>query len=365
MIATGEVQYLHERLSVYRIHGANEFAQLVGDAYLPKRDPRLRAPRSLYFLEQWIDECGLDGKARDDAVSYVRRVEYMNRMPSRSRRLAEPAATIALFGAAGFALPPRTVDAALNQSHAPVTLVCPRAYGAVAVPAGAPVTAVGFDDEPTLPEFERLRRAYQAAGGDYVAFVRAGDCLDREYLERHVRVQQHGVLAGVTCCDVRLTGRDAALLHADVFANSGAWKQPLQHIPPLSVGLGAWVGAPLGACLFRRGDLLDRFFAGATPLPEALADCASWLLFQLAQHTGGVLRLRETLASIALPDGAAASYGYLAAPAGLDGALRAPPPREAALWLQEFYLDNEDAFRRVLPEKWHRDFEPWLDAQTA
>ena len=59
------------------------------------------------------------------------------------------------------------------------------------------------------------------------------------------------------------------------------------------------------------------------------------------------------------------SYGYVAAPAGLGGPLQAMPVRATALWLQEFFLDHEEAFLRWLPPGWHRDFEPWLDRQTA
>lgn len=153
--------------------------------------------------------------------------------------------------------------------------------------------------------------------------------------------------------------------HASVFANSGAWKRGTQRFLPFNIGLVDWVGAPLSACMFRRGDLLGRLFAQARSTSPALGMAGFWLAFQFQLHTVGALRLSEPLVTCRLPDGAAGTYGYLSAAACLDGALARVQPRDAALWWQEFYLDEEDAFRRWLPEHWHQHFEAWLDRHTA
>ena len=363
LIACGRVHYLHERLSVYRVHGGNEYASVVGGRYVPRFDARARLPKTLRFLEQWIDQLALDLPHRAAAQAYVRRLEFINHVASESRRLQEPLVSVAILGGADTALAARSIEAVALQSHVAIELVLPEdeAPG----PAGAGRKLARFADDAALSDHERLRRAYAAATGAFVMFVRAGDAPDRDCVERHLHAHQRAALVGVSVSDFRLVDRAGGLLHADVFAASGAWKEPARHIPPLATGLGEWVGAPLSACMFRKGDLLNLFFSQPGEMSAAVRDGAVWLLVQIAQQTVGLLRLRETLTAVVPADGAAASYGYLSAPAGLDGRLLDLSVREAALWLQEFYLDHEDAFLRWLPAAWHRGFEPWLDRHTA
>jgi hypothetical protein len=134
-------------------------------------------------------------------------------------------------------------------------------------------------------------------------------------------------------------------------------------VPPLATGLKDWVAPPLCACLFRRTAFLDALFAKADQLPEALQQAGFWLAFNLQHHTGGVLRIQESLSTSQLPDGAAASYGYLSAPPSATGELLAPPVAQAAAWLGAFYLAEQGLFERWLPPAWHQRFEPWLAAQ--
>jgi hypothetical protein len=189
--------------------------------------------------------------------------------------------------------------------------------------------------------------------------------LDRDFVQRHLHLHQHGALVGVSCSDVRLIDDAGALLHADVFSHSGAWKQAVQHIPPLAAGLRDWIASPMSACLFRRNDLLERLLADSAQISDGLRDAVFWLVLQFAQQTAGLLRVRESMVSVRIGDGAVATYGYVGSPTGLNGGLIEVQPREAALWLQEFYLDHELVFRRCLPAAWHLAFERWLDAHTA
>ena len=365
LLRTGVVHYLKERLGVYRIHGANEFASLVNGVYVPRRDPRLRTPRTLHFLEQWVDLIDLDADARADAFAYLRRIENMNRMASGSRRLGEPVVAVAVLDVASATAIQNSVDSVLQQSHPAMVLALPLGAAQPTLPErGAPLL-VRFADASDLPDLQRLARAYAAVSADYIVFLNAGDRLDREFVERHLRAAQHEALVGVTCCDVRLANRDKGLLHSRVFANSGAWKQPRQRYLPFDIGLADWVGAPVSACMFRCGDLLGRLFAQANAAPLAVAMAGFWLTFQFQLHTTGALRVRETLLTCCQSDGTAGSYGYLSVASRLDGVLAAVPLRDAALWWQAFYLDEEDAFRRWLPEHWHRHFEAWLDRHTA
>ena len=369
LIACGTVHYLKQRLAVYRIHGANEFASLVDGVYVPRRDPRLRTPRSLKFLEQWIDLADIGAQARVDAFAYLRRIENMNRMPSGSRLLNAPVVAIAVLTNGSDEAVQMSVDSVMQQSHPALLLSLPEGVGQPTLPASGGPGLARFADDAGLPDFMRLGRAYASVDADFMVFLRAGDRLDREFVERHVHLHQHGLLAGVSCCDVRLAGQENRLLHASVFLNSGVWKQPEQRFFPFDIGLADWVGAPISACMFRRGELLDRLFtqpqAGAAADAAALAAAGFWLAFQFQLHTVGALRLLETLVTCRLPDGAAGSYGYMSAATRLDGTLAIVPLRDAALWLQEFYLDQEPAFRRWLPLHWHQNFELWLDRHTA
>ena len=363
LIACGTVHYLHQTLSVYRVHGGNEYANVVDGRYVPRFDARARLPKTLRFLEQWVELLDQAPARRAAAHGYLRRLEYINHTPSESRRLAAPLVSLVVFGGPHATLAARTIEAAALQSHAQIELVLPD--DADAGPAAGARSLARYIDEPGLPDHTRLARGWAAAGGSFVMFLRAGDVPDRECVERHLYAHQQIALVGVSASDIRLIDAGGALLHADVFAASGAWKEQVRHIPPLIAGLGDWAGAPLSACMFRRGELLDLFFSRPGDLPATVRDGGFWVMQQIAQQTTGMVRLRETLTGVLPAAGTAAGYGYLSAPAGLDGRLRALQVREAALWLQEFFLDHEEAFLRWLPPAWHQGFEPWLDRQTA
>lgn len=363
LLMAGRVDYVGEPLATYRVHGDNELATTVDGEYRPRFETAARLPKMLRFLEQWVDLLDLPAARRAGALAYLRRLEYLGRMPSESLRADAPLVSVVVLGNGDAAALAASLEAAALQSHPAVELVLPEDTVAGAAAMTRPQRR--FADDPALPDHARLARGWAAASGAFVMFVGAGNLPDRTCVERHVYVHRHGALAGASASDFRLIDRAGALLHADVFATSGAWKLPFQHVPPLAGGLADWSGAPLSACMFRKSELLDRFFAQPGEMPATVRDDAAWLMLQLAQQSTGLLRMREGLCSVVAPDGAAASYGYLASPARLDGALAAPQVREAALWLQEFYLDHEEAFLRWLPPAWHRRFEPWLDRHTA
>jgi len=266
----------------------------------------------------------------------LRQLEHLNRQLPTSRALKRPLVQLAL-------LEETSPDEVLQSN------------GAVQI------TSNQSDDAAT--ELQQIAQAYETGIGEYIVFVRLGDQLDREFVERHIYLRQHGPLVAVSCSDVRLASQQGSLVSADVFRNSGAWKQPLQQVPPLATGLRDWVAPPMSACLFRRTAFLDRLFARRASLPPALQSAGFWLVFQLAHHTGGALRILETLGTCRLPDGAAASYGYLSAPAGSDATLIDAPVLEAATWLERFYREEQVLFRQWLPDAWHQRFVPWLTAQ--
>lgn len=345
MLKAWRVLYLHEALAVYRVHGANEVARVVDGRYTVGIRLNQRIPRLLSFLERFVDELDLPPADRQLRLSCLRWLEHLNRMPSPSRQLTTPRVTVAVIGSGTR----RAEQSIKEQSHGGTQLwTSPLGDG----------TPEGMDD------LSLLAQAYRSTQGDGLMFVAPGDRLDRECIERHLFWRQHGALVGLSCSDVRLCTRDGSLVHADVFARSGAWKQALQPVPPLATRLGDWAAPPLAACMFTRSEFLDALFSDLHRMSPALRQAGGWLLVQLTQQTTGLLRMRETLVSVELRDAAAASYGYMSSPASLRGELLAPPVRDAAAWLMDFYQREALLFRRWLPKAWHERFQPWLAAAT-
>ena len=361
LLQTGRVNYLHERLGVYRIHAGNEFASVVNGRYTPRFNPSVRAPRSLRFLEQWVDLLDQPAPQRAVALDYLRRYEHLGRKLSASRQLSAPVVSIAVLGMEPVALaepaePAAPADASLThslQSHEPVHFHRVHDHRSDCV------------GEPPLTELAQMAKGYFETPSDYIIFMRAGDRLDRELVERHLHWRQHGALVGVSCNDIRLASASGSLVHADVLRNSGAWKQNLQQVPPLATALKDWVAPPMSACMFRRSAFLDSLFDRWESVPLDLQNAGFWLVFQLQHHTGGALRILETLTTFRLPDGAAASYGYLSAPSGIDATLLQPPVAETVAWLGQFFQQEQALFQRWLPPAWHQRFVPWLAAQRG
>jgi len=344
-LKTGRVHYLREELGIYRIHGANDFAKLVNGRYEPRFNPHARAPKSLRHLEHWVDMLDQPQPERALALDYLRRVEQFGRRLSASRGLREPVVSIVgLPNPAGEPFSP-TQSSENLQSANPVEFV---------LPSGEPAS-----------ELQQMGDAYQRAQGEYLVFLPAGDRLDRTFVERHLFLRQQGPLVGVSCSDIRLVSAAGSLVNADVFRNSGAWKPAVQQIPPLATALRDWVAPPRSACLFRRTAFLDRLFAQRHTLAPELQQAGFWLVFQLAHHTGGAVRFQETLGSVRLADGAAASYGYLSAPSDIHGQLQAPPVAVAARWLAQWYQHEPTLFQQWLPPAWHTRFVAWLEAQAS
>lgn len=346
LLKVGRVHYQHECLSTYRVHGGNELASVVDGRFVARIDWRARLPKTLRFLEQWLDSLDLSADQRAEGFTYLRRAEHVGRRLSASRSMDAPRVSVIVFGgdtAAG----QRSAESAEFQSAGCID-VC-------AEPAAAAATGPG--------ELARIARAYTACDGEYLVFLRAGDRLDREYVERHLHWRQRGALVGLTCSDVRLEGPDGSLVHTDIFRGSGLWKQAQQQIPPLVTTLGDWVAPPLAACMYRRNAFFDRLLGGAADLPPRLQAAGLWLLFQLQLHTSGALRFCDTLVTCRLEDGAAASYGFLSMPQSLQGTLWEPPVAEALAWLRQFYGREQALFRRWLPPRWHQRFALWLAQQ--
>lgn len=343
LLQAGCVHYLRETLGVYRIHGGNEFASLVHGRYVPKLNWRERTPRTLRFLYEWLDVLDLPTPKRTVALDYLRRLEHRGRMPSASRQQAQPYVSVCMLSPDSSARDQSALTVSSLQSHTQVD------FHHVAM-AGQ-------------TELASMAKAYAMSNSDYIAFMLPGDSLDREFVERHLYWRHHGTLVGVSCSDVRLVSAKGQWVHADLYRNSGAWKQALQQIPPLATGLKDWVASPRTACLFRRTAFLDRLFESVDQVPLALQNAGFWLAFQLTHHTSGVVRICETLSTHRLPDGAAASYGYLSSPTTSDGAVLRPPVDKAAVWLKALYGQDPSLFQKWLPPSWEQRFENWLAAQ--
>ncbi|MEO7938725.1 MAG: hypothetical protein ABIR55_08885, partial [Burkholderiaceae bacterium] len=281
---------------------------------------------------------------RHASLSYLSQLERLVRRPSASHGLAEPKVGVTVLGDGAPATDAGSHYAQL-QSHANTEWIA--------------------SSDRQLSQLLQMAQAWTSSDAEYMVFICDGDRLDRTFVERHLFLRQHGALVTASCSDIRLVSAEGSLVHADVFANSGAWKQANQQVPPLATTLRDWVAPPMSGCMFRRNLLLDRLFAHAPSAPPALQSAGFWLLMQFAHHTGGLLRMRETLSSCRLRDGAAASYGTLSAASSADGTLVRPPLAEAVQWFGNFYQQEQDLLRQWLPEAWHRRFGDWLTAQQA
>ena len=210
-----------------------------------------------------------------------------------------------------------------------------------------------------------MARAWADTDAEYLVFMRAGDRLDRDFVEQHLNLRQQGTLVGLSCSDLRLLSAQGSLVHTSVMRHSGAWKLALQTVPPMATGLRDWVASPWSTSMLQRNALLDRLFARHATAPPELQAAGFWLTCQFAHHTAGIVRFRETLSSCRLAPGMTASYGLLLAAGDIHGALVTPPVDAALAWLQDFYQQELPLFRQSLPPAWHQRFVAWLAAQRA
>lgn len=365
LIRSGCVHYLRQSLGIYRIHSANEFGSLRNGRYTPRIDLRDRTPRQLHFLDQWVDMADLEPAHHARARSYFRRWEKLQRMPTGDRGVAAARISIALIGRGDAAGVSASVTSALDQRYPACEVLLPAALSCPATPDGADIRR--YDDGPEGADaLTRLIAAARAASGESIVFLPVGDRLDRDFVERHLFYRQYGALVGVTCSDIRLITPGGELVHQNAFAQSGAWAQAVQQIPPFATGLSQWVAPPLAACMFRRDLLVE--LAGAAdgqPWPADMAEAGGWWPVQLALHTSGLLRFRETLCSVRLASGTQASYGWLSAPHTPDGRVIEPAVAGVTDWLRRWHAGHRDTLAARLPAAWQQRFPAWLDAQRG
>lgn len=344
LLDTGCVHYLRECLGVYRIHGSNSFAHMVDGRYQPRFNPLTRGPKTQRFLEHWLDTRDKSPSERLVALQYLRNRERLVRRPSASRALAEPTVDVVVLADTDTPLAQESADSSL-QSHEAVRFSVRRPDGST--------------------ELAAMAQAWADTDAEYLVFMRAGDRLDREFVEQHLSLRQQGTLMGLSCSDLRLISPQGTLVHTSAMRNSGAWKLALQTVPPMTTGLRDWVASPWSTSMLQRNALLDRLFARHATAPPELRAAGFWLTCQFAHHTAGIVRFRETLSSCRLAPGTTASYGLLLAAGDIRGALVTPPVDAALAWLQDFYQQELPLFRQSLPPAWHERFLAWLAAQRA
>lgn len=361
LLATGRVRYLHERLGRYRVHSSNEFASIRNGRYLPRFDLTDRVLSKMTLIDRWLEIAPLDAVQQARARGYFRRWEALARLTLPERAITPTRVSLALVGSADAA---RTLDTMLEQRHPHCELVLPADVPAPAH-ARAQLAIRHSSSRSDAPGLEQLIAAAQVASGECIVFVEAGDQLDRDHVERRLLHRQHGPLVGVTCCDVRLVSREGEVLNQSVFATSGAWPNLVQQVPPLAVSLAQWIAPPVSACMFPRDVFEELARCAPSFWPDDLNRAAIWLPLQLALHTRGLLRFRETLCSVHLQDGLQASYGWLSAPHSLGGSLTDVPLAEGARWFANWYSAEQERLATRLPPAWHQRFESWLAAQVS
>lgn len=117
MLSSGLVHYLHEPLTVYRIHGGNQWSSMRDGRYVIPRSWRRRWPRLLRYLESLLDILDLSPCERDSRVAYLRRLERVVRTQVAGRRVYTPRVSFVVPAPEGGSGLSNSLAAIAGQSH--------------------------------------------------------------------------------------------------------------------------------------------------------------------------------------------------------------------------------------------------------
>lgn len=364
LLKATRMHYLHMPLARYRVHGGNDAARIEAGRYRTASGWRTRVPRTLHFLEQWVDLLDDDG-LRSARLAYLKRLEYLGRAASQSRALSGPRVSVAVLGSGTRSMLEASLAGVIAQSHPCLEVLVPAQEGGDfewLKASGRPwrtYAPAGGDDAAWLSA------AHAAASGEYLLCLPVGDRLDREAVERLLNAMHYQALAALACGDIRLIDAQGGLLHADCFSRAGAWKSMFQWLPPFSARLDQWIFPPLGACLFRRDPLVRTLFDTLSALEGGLRAAAPALLCHAVQMVGGCVRLRETVLSRRVGETVQPTYAWLGAPTTLAGASIRLPPAEGLSWLQHWLAHGAAAVLTGQDAAWPARWAAWRDSHAA
>lgn len=365
-LLAGLAHYLHEPLGTYRIHAHNDSSLTIRDGALRIPDKwRTQWPKLLPFLENFVDSLELDSNQRNERLAYLKRMQRIVRVSSRSQRYAEPRMSFLVLPTDNPLKLETSLASVVNQTHSNCEVI---------VAAGADqreslgLIAAYADRRPDIPVkrieagaglYPALSAAYRASSGDYFSIITAGDVLDDIFAERHLYVHRHMALSMVSSCDLRVVDSERKLMHDSCYASAGAWGRWVEHFPMFSVALNQWAFSPRSANVFRRAPVFDWFFDNDDPAMAALDPACEWLLLYLAHGFGGSVRLNECLVSLQMTGGNDATYLHLASPMVNRFAPGCAPPAAAQFFFR-LMGRHFAAFKRHYTLAGLRSFIAWL-----
>ena len=359
MILVGDVQYLHEPLGSYVVHGGNDLASVEDGRFVAKPVWHGRWPRNLRFLELLVDSLPLTEPEREVRLGYISRLEHATRSVPSNRRHTLPllsfvvdASTEAL---AAHAQATHDAIAALVNSHHELIWICTTATQA-ALPEDAAARCALVPQGSGV--FARMRHGLEAARGGYLCFLDAGDLPDRRFSERHLQAQRYGMLPMLTASDVRLLDAVGAVIHPGIMGLAAGWGHGAPQVPAFAGLLRDWALSPLPAIVLRRTAFLEAFFrAPDLPLPDRQVP---WLLCQYLLQMGGATRLAENLMDLRLPPQATPNASWLSQFVDRHGPLPQPDYAHCAEVLFTAYARARSNERAFFAENWEARFLRWL-----
>jgi glycosyltransferase involved in cell wall biosynthesis len=353
-LLAGRIDYLHEVLATYCVHGGNEFAAFEGDRWAPSFTTWHRWPKYLWYLEALMGTLEGTAEERIERLAFIKRLERDRQSVSSAQGFRAPRLDV-IVDAAG-ANPARaaaTVAGVTAQVRIERNTIVLGAPAGAAIPAG---DARAIDTRPDAGALARMAEGYRAGAGEFVAFLAAGERPDPTFGERLVHVLQYDVPALSACCDYRIVDPADVVLHAASMLRSGAWEMKHVAVTPFSSYLADPVLPPLATAVLRRSRFLDHFFAPAAVARPGVPDAiAGWVLLLYAQALGPLRRLPQVLVTRRVPDAI-----DVLPPGPLGGAPTRADCAAAARYLLTVYCAARDDFRRRYSEQWHAQFIAWL-----
>ena len=89
-LAAGRINYMHEVLGTYRVHGANEFAGVVGGAWKPNFTTWHRWPKYLWYLDALMGTFEDSTEMRATRLAFIKRLERDRQGLSSRHRFRAP-----------------------------------------------------------------------------------------------------------------------------------------------------------------------------------------------------------------------------------------------------------------------------------
>ena len=169
-LAAARIDYLHEVLGTYRVHGANEFAGTSDGSWKPNFTTWHRWPKYLWYLDALMGTFQDSAELRQIRLAFIKRLERDRQGLSSRHRFREPRLDVVITtDDARASAVVGTRAAATAQVRVGVRVAVISSAGSSA--DGATRAPSTIDDTSLL---HRMGDAYAASDGEFVTFMVAG-----------------------------------------------------------------------------------------------------------------------------------------------------------------------------------------------